>query len=137
MALAGAACAKNQNPDIDLGQAVINASTSATELTVKSYREGGQATVLKGSTEYETVITYMAKYTPDRTQPRYHEIAGKTEEVTIPYTLDYMLTFKMNNGPNLVFDFSYDKIWFTTKDTLYAGLVDINMDSVLQQIVNK
>lgn len=137
IALSAVSCSKPENPSIDLSTAVLNASSSATELKIESIREDGEGKLLKDSAGFKSVMDIMAKYTADRTQPRYREVAGKTEEVKIPYVLDYKLTFKMEDGSKLVFDYSYDKIWFTTKDTLYAGLVDTGLMEVLAESVEK
>lgn len=135
MSLLAAACSKNGNPSISLAEAVTSVNASATALTVKSYQNSRQVTVLKGSPEYEKVVNYLYHYAPERQQPRYHEIAGKIEEITIPYVLNYVLTFKMDDKSTITFDFGYDKIWFTTEKTLYAGLVNLELNGVLNEIV--
>ncbi len=137
LALTSAACSKKENPSVDLGTAVSNVVSTATELTIKSYDNNQKATVAKDNTDFDKVINYFAKYVAERTQPRYQEIGGKQEEVQIPYVINFNLSFKLNDGSSLVFDYGYDKIWFTTKDMLYAGTVDLGMNDVLTQILKK
>jgi len=120
-----------------LAAAVLNVTTMATELTVKSYDNHQKATVEKDNPNFKTVINYLAKYVAERTQPRYQEIGGKQQEVQIPYVINFNLTFKLNKGSALTFDYGYDKIWFTSKDMLYAGTVDTGLNDVLMQILKK
>ncbi len=133
MMFAGVSCSKEENPSLDLAAAVDHVTTQAVEVKIKSYTSGDEVTLLKGTVTFGTIVGYFTGYTADRAQPRYQEIAGKTEEVTIPYVLNYILTFKLSDGSDLTFDYGYDKIWFTTKDMLYAGIVDTNMNEVLTQ----
>ena len=137
LALSGTACSKKENPSVDLAAAVLNAVTSATEITVKSYDSNQKATLVKGNENFTAIINYFAKYKAERTQPRYQEIGGKQEEIAIPYVVNFNLSFKLNDGSTLVFDYGYDKIWFTTKDMIYAGTVDLGMNDILLKTITK
>ena len=137
MALGGAACSKKGNPSVDLGTAVVDVVNSATELTVTAYSNNQTVTLGKSDAGFDKVITYFAKSVPEREQPRYQEVGGKQEEVPIPNTINFNLSFKLSDGSSFVFDYGYDKIWFTTKDMIYAGTVDTGMNDVLQQMMKK
>lgn len=137
LAIGGTACSKKENPSVDLGTAVVDTVNSATELTVTAYSNNQKVTIEKSDAGFDKIINYFANSVPERTQPRYQEINGKQEEVQIPYVVNFNLSFKLSDGTKLVFDYGYDKIWFTTKDMLYAGTVDPGMNDVLQQITKK
>jgi hypothetical protein len=135
--LAGVSCSKKENPTMDLATAISHATTQATNITVKSYTSGGEVSLNWNDAEFSTIVGYFAEYTLDVTQPRHQETGGKTTEITIPYARNYTVTFWVSEGYNLTFDYGGNTFWFTTKDMIYSGIVDKNLDEVLKQSLTK
>jgi hypothetical protein len=133
MVFGGSSCSKHENPSIDLATAVDHVITQAVELKVKSYLSGDEATLLKGTVTYGTITGYITGFRFDRAQPRHQEVDGKIAEVTIPYTKNYMLTFKLGDGSYLDFGYAGDEIWFETEEMIYGGIVVTNLENLLKQ----
>jgi hypothetical protein len=120
----------------EYNEAVEKVVESGWRLTVKHYATGNQRILDKDQPEFDTIIGYLEKSSVTRNQPRFVENEGKTSEVTILYSLGFILEFTLSDGLKAVFDYSEDQFCFNAEGAIYGAATEPGLYNLLEDLVN-
>jgi hypothetical protein len=129
-------CSNKKTPSLDYAGAIEKVSISATQLTITSYTSNHQIKLEKGNHEFDMILEYLEQSKLTRSQPRFVEMNGKKTEVAIPYVLNYILVFTLDDGSEVSFDYG-GEVWFNTEDMIYSASADAALFDLLNQLVSK
>ena len=122
-------------PSDEFADAITKVSSSAVELDVRDYATGRNIIISRSHPKFESIIEYLEEFRVTLRQPRTVIRAGQTVEVEILHNIAFVLSFKLNDGSKVRFDYAGTELWFKSEGTIYGASANASLGEVLQQII--